>query len=339
MQITSLAEIVNPETTFSHDRLRTPIPFRPRTIEAPASETVVPLPLADRPPSQPAWLAKAGHLEDLEVTFDPGRRILWQMMAPGARPSFTPSLLHDMNLALDMVEEAFDAGYDRGDPPIRYLVLGSKMPGIFNLGGDLPLFFRLIEGNDRDGLRQYAHACIDVQYRRAINVNAPICTIALVQGDALGGGFEAALSHDVIIAERSAKFGLPEVLFNLFPGMGAYSFLSRRIDGARAERMMLSGDIYSADQLYEMGVVDMVVDDGDGQAGVDRYIAQAERVSRARQGVLRARRVVNPVTRQELIDVTDLWVDTALTLSATDLRKMKHLIAAQDRRWSRIAGA
>lgn len=339
MQITSLAEIVNSDTNFCRDRSPASAAVRSRRSEPSACGSVVSMPFADRRPSEPTWLAKADDLEDLEVTFDPDRRILWQMMAPEARPSFTPSLLHDMNLALDMVQEAFTAGYDPGDPPIRYLVLGSRMPGIFNLGGDLPLFFRLIENNDRDGLRQYAHACIDVQYRRAVNVNAPICTIALVQGDALGGGFEAALAHDVIIAERSAKFGLPEVLFNLFPGMGAYSFLARRLDGVRAERMMLSGDIYSADQLHEMGVVDMVVDDGDGLAGVNRYIVQAERVARARLGVLGARRLVSPVTRQELIDVTDLWVETALTLSATDLRKMKHLIAAQDRRWSRIAGA
>ena len=52
-------------------------------------------------------------------------------------------------------------------------------------------------------------------------LNLPMVTIALVQGDALGGGFECALAHDLIIAERSAKLGLPEVLVNLFPGIGA----------------------------------------------------------------------------------------------------------------------
>ena len=61
-------------------------------------------------------------------------------------------------------------------------------------------------------------------------------TVALIQGDAIGGGFEAMLTNDVVIAERTAKFGLPEILFNLFPGMGAHSFLKRprrRPDGAR----------------------------------------------------------------------------------------------------------
>ncbi len=86
----------------------------------------------------------------------------------------------------------------------------------------------------------------------------------MVHGDALGGGFETVLSCDVVIAERGAKFGLPEVLFNLFPGMGAYSLLCRRLDGARAQKLMLSGRIYTAEELEEMGLVDLVVEPGEG---------------------------------------------------------------------------
>ena len=61
-------------------------------------------------------------------------------------------------------------------------------------------------------------------YGNSAAFHTPLITIALVQGDALGGGFECALSFDVLIAERSAKMGLPEVLFNLFPGMELTAF-------------------------------------------------------------------------------------------------------------------
>jgi DSF synthase len=285
---------------------------------------------------RPHWLALANQLQELELTYDSEKRILWQYMMPDGRPSYTSGMLRDMNVALDMVEQAAAETKEGDELPVRYLVLGSHIPGIFNLGGDLPLFMTLIEQGDHGGLRRYAHACIDVQYRRAVNLELPICTIAVVQGDALGGGFEAALAHDVIIAERSAKFGLPEVLFNLFPGMGAYSFLSRRLDAMRAERMILSGRIYSADELHEMGVVDMVVDDGRGTDGVLDYVARFERARPSRQAVLNVRQIINPVSRQELIDITDLWVDTALTLGPADLRKMRHLATAQNRRWAKI---
>lgn len=293
--------------------------------------------VVDRPQCKDSsWLRGLTTLKDLDVRYDQEKRILWQFMNPRERPSFTRKLLRDMQTTLDRVESAFSQNSENDDPAIRYLVLASKMKGVYNLGGDLPLFMQLIDNKDTDELRRYAHACIDVQYRRAVNLNLPVCTIALVQGDALGGGFEAALANDVIIAEKSAKFGLPEILFNLFPGMGAYSFLSRRLDAARAEQLMLSGRLYSADELKDMGIINVVCDDGKGAEAVDSFIAEHQKAYKARQAVAQARQIVNPVTREELMKVTDLWVDTAVTLDAADLRKMRHLATAQNRRWAKM---
>jgi DSF synthase len=159
-----------------------------------------------------------------------------------------------------------------------------------------------------------------------------VITIALVQGDALGGGFEHALSFDMIVAERSAKLGLPEILFNLFPGMGAYSFLSRRMDRARAEAMILSGRIYTAEELYELGVVDVLAEDGQGQQAVQNYVNRHHRKFNAHRASYQARRRVNPVTLEELRDVVDIWAEAALNLTEADLHKMDRLRAAQDRR-------
>lgn len=291
----------------------------------------------DRPPHEPSpWLRGLTSLKDLQVSYDHEKRILWQFMNPRERPSFTRDLLSDMQTTLDMVETAFSETAESGDPAIRYLVLASKMSGVYNLGGDLPLFMQLIDKKDTAELRRYAHACIDVQYRRAVNLNLPVCTIALVQGDALGGGFEAALANDVIIAEKSSKFGLPEILFNLFPGMGAYSFLSRRLDSTRAEQLMLSGRLYSADELKNMGIVDVVCEDGQGMDAVDAFVTDHEKAYKGRQAILQARHIVNPITREELMKVTDLWVDTAVTLEPSDLRRMRHLATAQNRRWAKM---
>jgi enoyl-CoA hydratase/carnithine racemase len=61
--------------------------------------------------------------------------------------------------------------------------------------------------------------------------------------------------HDVIIAERGAKFGFPENIFGLFPGMGAYSLVARRVGAAFAEEMMLGGRIYTAEEMKDVGLV------------------------------------------------------------------------------------
>jgi DSF synthase len=277
-------------------------------------------------------------LAEVGLAFDKKERILWQYMMPQERPSFTCSLLSDMKRVLDFVERTVESVPEGRDLPIGYIVLASAMPTIFNLGGDLPHFIRLIETQNREELTSYARTCAYGQYRRATNMNLPLCSIALVQGDALGGGFEGVLAQDVIIAERSANFGLPEVLFNMFPGMGALSYLSRRLDLPRAERMVLSGKIYTAEELHEMGVVDVLVDDGKGEAAVYDFVRTFERSAGTRLGVLKARQMIHPVPLKELVDIADLWVDTALRLDASDLRRMRHLAKAQDRRWERLIG-
>jgi DSF synthase len=283
----------------------------------------------------PDWNAFAQTLSQLELGYDESKRILWQYMLPTERPSFTRELISDMSATLDFVESLCCDPKDP-DQPVSFLVLASQMPGIFNLGGDLELFLRLIEAKDRESLSRYAHACVDGQHRISVNLNRPICTIALIQGDALGGGFEAALAHNVIIAERTVKFGLPEVLFNLFPGMGAYSFLTRRLDAARAERMILSGRLYTAEEMYELGVVDVLAEPGCGVEAVHQFVGRYGRTNLSRQAMAKARQIIAPVTRDELIEITNLWVETALSLSAGDLRKMRHLAEAQNRRWAKL---
>lgn len=282
----------------------------------------------DQPDSR-SWLSSISNLPEVDVLYEAEEKILWQYMKPAGRPSFTPGLLRDLTAVLDAVEKAH---LSSRHPPVQYMILASRLAGIYNLGGDLARFQKMIEAGDRDGLRHYAHRCVRGQYRRAIKMNLPICTIALVQGDALGGGFEAALSHDVIVAEKSAKFGLPEILFNLFPGMGAYSFLSRRLDSARAQRLMTSGRLYSAEDMQAMGVVDIVAEDGAGPVAVSNFIEQHRRTSKARTAIAKLRDMVAPITLKEMMDITDLWVETALTLEPRDLRKMRHLVAAQERR-------
>ncbi len=65
-----------------------------------------------------------------------------------------------------------------------------------------------------------------------------IHTVVLVQGDALGGGLESVLPYHKVIFERSAQGGYPEVLFNLFPGMGAWNFTIRKAGFADANEMI-----------------------------------------------------------------------------------------------------
>jgi DSF synthase len=258
-------------------------------------------------------------------------KVLWHYMNPSPRPCFTLDLLSDFKKFHQDVKARIASTSEHDSTSLRYVVLASYVPKIFNLGGDLALFKDLILNKDKDGLFRYAKACIDPLYDITINFDLPITHIALVQGDALGGGFEVALASTVLIAERSARMGFPEILFNLFPGMGAYSLLARRIGAVKAEKIILSGRIYNAEELYDMGVVDMLAEDGTGEQAVSAYIKKENKHSNGYKSVYKVRRIYHPLTYKELLDITTLWVDAALQLHEKDLRIMERLARSQDK--------
>jgi len=146
----------------------------------------------------------------------------------------------------------------------------------------------------------------------------------------MGGGFESALSAHILIAEKSALMGLPEVLFNLFPGMGALSFLSRKVGMSLAEKMVRSGKIYTGEELYQMGVVDVLAEDGQGEYALNNWIKKNHRSLNSFQAINRAKQRVNLLSYEELQDVTVMWVDAALRLDERNLKVMERLVRAQN---------
>lgn len=276
----------------------------------------------DRGPATPLF-----DLGQLEVQWDGDLRTLWTFMAPEGRPNFNVSMLRDF----ETWQREIARVYGRDDSKLRYLVLGSRFPGVWNLGGDLGLFADYIRSGDRQGLIDYGEACTGILHRNINSLGLPIVTIGLVQGQALGGGFEALLSFNVIIAEESAKFGLPEIAFGLFPGMGAHSLLARRIGLAKAEQMILGNRTFTAQQMFEAGVVHRVVPDGEGEQAVVDYIRENGRRHAGNSAVYAASNQVMPVTLDELNRIVEIWADTALKLREKDLKLMERLVRAQTR--------
>ncbi len=269
--------------------------------------------------------------EQLSALYDREQHAMWLRWNPSPRPNFNPELLQDLDRYCRFLGHSKGAIDCQGERlPLEYAVLASKVPGVFNLGGDLNLFKRLIDAHDREGLLEYGRACVAVLYRNYLGHGLPITTISLVQGECLGGGFEAALSSDVIVAERQSRFGFPEILFNMFPGMGAYSFLERKIGKRATEDMISSGRLYSADDMLAMGVVDQVVDTGRGEAEVGNLIRSRGRNRNAMAGIAAARRRVQKLDYEELLGVVEVWVDTALNLSSRDLKLMQRLVSRQN---------
>lgn len=269
--------------------------------------------------------------------YDSETESIWCWMEPSPRPCLNPTILKELTTLQEKLRTTYETQSSDFIWPFRHLILASKTPGVYNLGGDLELFRRCIKDRDEERLRQYAYNCINLLHKNINNLELPITMISLVQGQTLGGGFEMALSCDVVIAERSVEMGFPEILFNLFPGMGAYNLLTRRIGASLAERMILSGKTYTAGELYDMGIVDVLAEDGKGVETTHKYMKSHNRSHNTVQSIKKIRQIVHPITQDELFSIVDIWVESALNLSIKDLGKMERLLHVQkDTKNSRI---
>lgn len=246
-------------------------------------------------------------------------------------PCFSERLLNELKREQESLRRRLAANSHDHHEGIHHMVLASDAD-VFNLGGDLALFTHLIRSGNRGRLLDYAKLCIEVAYNLYRLYENRVHSIAVVQGDALGGGFEAALCCHTIIAEEGCGMGFPEVLFDLFPGMGAYTFLTRRVTPIVAERMMLDARIYPVEELLEMGVVDQVVPRGTGLQAAQDLIRKHQKMGNALRSMNAVRHACQPISLDELLAVTSEWVDAAMRLNERGLKTMERLIRAQQRR-------
>ena len=252
--------------------------------------------------------------------FDASYGIQWNILRPDAPRRITPQLLD----GILKLQQEFVASC-KNSSEVKYQVFSSEIPGVFSLGGDLKFFANCAQTKNETALRKYGNEAIEVSYNRATNFNLPITTISLVKGVALGGGFEAALAANYLIAEKQATFSFPETRFGLFPAHGAFTFLRQRLPVRKAEEIIYSGKTYTAEELLETGVVDKVCANGEGDAATTQFIRKRHQ---QHQGIHAMREMVQkfaPIDREELYSIVDHWVDSVMRLNEKQLRMIEAL--------------
>lgn len=248
----------------------------------------------------------------------------------GKAPYFSPPLMEDMLALLEIVRRRGLTWPSNGLlQPVHYTVVRSSHPDFFNLGGDLEFFQDCIQRRDRESLHRFSLTCAKILYELSSLLSADATTVALVQGRALGGGFETVLSTDYIIAEEQSEFGFPEILFGLFPCTGGMGLLTQRIGARAAERMLGDARMYKAGTLKEMGVIDEVCPRNQGEIAVEKFIASHALQRPARMMLQRSRQRMDPLDRDEMHKVVDEWTDTAMGLNSQNIRVMETLARMQ----------
>jgi DSF synthase len=268
--------------------------------------------------------------KEISVRYDAEHKAVWCYHNPNPRPVFSTGMLFELRQMQQGIMDYFEQKEPDEEPLIRYQILLSKVPGIFSMGGDLKLFSKLIKEKARQQLLDYGLKCIDTLYLNSVNMNLPVTTISLIEGQAFGGGFECALSSNVLISTRNSEMGFPEIKFNLFPGMGAYQFIARSCGTLIADKMLSTGDTYSAEELFEMGVVQALCEENQGIQFVEQYMKEHRQKANVHQALQSVRRRFHPIEYEELEKVVELWADTAMGLNEKDLRLIDRIVKSQE---------
>jgi enoyl-CoA hydratase/3-hydroxyacyl-CoA dehydrogenase len=171
-----------------------------------------------------------------------GVAIAW--LANGQMNSISPQVIEDLGKVWQAAKDA----------NVRALVVASSNPFLYSAGADIKAFTSMDEGAGEQ-LIHAAHALL-----REFGSHG-IATIAAVNGLAFGGGCELAMACDVRIAARSASFGQPEIKLGIIPGFGGTQRLPRLVGENKALEMNLVGDPILAEEAFELGLVNRMVDD------------------------------------------------------------------------------
>lgn len=255
--------------------------------------------------------------------YEAERRTVWMMLGAQPRPCFNHKLIEEiMNLRYLVQQEGF---------VVDFWGTGSLVQGMYNTGGDLGFFVESIQQGQREALRAYARACVDCVHAASRGFDSGAISLAMVEGSALGGGFEAALAHHFILAQRDARLGFPEIAFNLFPGMGAYSLVARRSGMKLAEELIYKGESHTAEWYEQFGLVDQLFEPGQGYLATRTFIDTLQPKLNGVRAMLRARQRVLQLPRAELMDITEDWVDAAFCLEPKDIAYMERLVQLQNR--------
>jgi enoyl-CoA hydratase/carnithine racemase len=186
----------------------------------------------------------------------------------------------------------------------RALVFVSAREKGFSAGADLrELHQGIVERRERGvPLLQQAHELRDFidRIHRVFDVfdTVPITTVAAVHGFVFGGGFELALTCDLIVADKTARFCFPELRLGLVPGFGGVPRLNRDLGNAVVRDLLLTGRSLRATRAHELGLVSQVVAQGQALNVALEVAKQAGKLDRATTAL--AKPFLKPLPRRDL---------------------------------------
>jgi enoyl-CoA hydratase/carnithine racemase len=235
-----------------------------------------------------------------------GKGLHWEWQAGVVELTLHHGPLNEIGTLLLGELEQFIAAIDGLAPITSACIITSARPGGFSVGGDLKeLYNNALNLSPKQrvaGLRKFIKRIHKVA--NAIDA-APFITLAAVHGLCMGGGLELALLCDIIVADKMARFGFPELRLGFIPGFGGIPRLRRDVGNSFIRDLLFTGRTVKAEAAHQAGLVTHLA--GEGYAlQVARSMAQ-QITKFDPEARVAAKKFIKPIPYQELRQEVDLF--------------------------------
>jgi enoyl-CoA hydratase len=188
------------------------------------------------------------------------------------------------------------------------LIIYSTLKAGFSAGADLRELYQRIQQLGQAEVAKEARGYLERIHRVMNAIDAsPLTTIAAVHGVTFGGGFELALTCDLMIADKTARFCFPELRLGLIPGYGGIPRLKRDLGNAAVRDLLLTGRSFNATKAQQIGLVSQVVSEGEALRAARATAAQIGKFDRQTSGA--AKRFIKPIPLSELSKEIDIFCE------------------------------
>jgi enoyl-CoA hydratase len=211
------------------------------------------------------------------------------------------------SLTLEELEE-FVAVLDDLSREAHALILHSALKAGFCAGADLRELYGWIEEFGQAEVANHAREYLERIHRVMNSLDAaPLPTIAAVHGVTFGGGFELALTCDLMVADKMARFCFPELRLGLIPGYGGIPRLKRDLGNAVVRDLLLTGRSFNATKAQQIGLVSQVVGEGESLRAARATAAQMSKFDRTTAAA--AKRFIKPIPLEELQQEIEIFCE------------------------------
>jgi enoyl-CoA hydratase len=204
--------------------------------------------------------------------------------------------------------EHFVAAIDGIAGKAHALIIYSTLKSGFSAGADLrELYGRIRELGHTEVMKEVRTYLGRIHHVMNLIDGCPLTTIAAVHGVTFGGGFELALTCDLMIADKMARFCFPELRLGLIPGYGGIPRLKRDLGNAVVRDLLLTGRSFNAVKAQQIGLVSQVVAEGEVLRAARATAGQIGKFDR--ETAIAAKRFIKPIPHEELQREIDLFCE------------------------------